>query len=589
MATNVDLILNLRSAREWSTRLEEADEMVHWKNSAGAEEPCLRKERILAAAHADGLRAQANSRRTIISPLREDLALQEALIARAVQFLQRRQASGAFLEHDWRALTSNTKILEESIEESRAALKLAGELPVVANGSSEGRLRVRAVAERYLQAARFLFDRAEFAAYLAALQEDVELTNAEITALKGFLNQVLLEQVAAHARKLAMPGRTSASIQNDSTPAPTLPALIASLRTLGLTDWDELFVEASLCEQALAQDPAGAYDKMEKAAKSDYRAAVAELAKKSGESEAEVARRTVKLANQPQRGSNVRANERRAHVGFYLHAEGRQELEQVLGIKDSWLVRSAKFLKRWPDGLYVIGIELLMVALLTAVVVGAEVNVPIFLVVALFLLPAAESAVAIANQLVVMFVKPRTLPKMDYSAGIPAESKTLVVVPTLLVSREQMERSVRDLEIRFLGNRDANLHFGLLTDPPDAATQFDKRDELAPECAQLIEELNSRYSIEGKGTFFLFHRDRSFNSSEKVWMGWERKRGKLLDLNNLLLGRNNRFSTVAGDQSQLHGIKYVITLDADTQLPRDCSGCAMAPTSFRPQSRGCTP
>jgi len=570
MATNVDLILNLRSAREWNSRLEEADEMAEWKNSAGAEEPCLRKERILAAAHAEGLRAQENSRRTIISPLREDLALQEALIARAVQFLQRRQASGAFLEHDWRALTSNTKILEESIAESRAALKLTGELPVVANGSSEGRLRVRAVADRYLQAARFLFDRGEFSAYLAALQEDIELTNAEITALKGFLNQVLLEQVAAHARKLAMPGRTSTSVQNESIPTPTLPALIASLRRLGLTDWDELFVETSLCEQALAQDPAGAYDKMEKAAKSDYRAAVAELAKKSGESEAGVARRAVKLASQPNRGSNARANERRAHVGFYLYAEGLQELEHTLGIKDSWLTRFAKFLKGWPDGLYVIGIELLMVALLTAVVVGAEVSVPIFLVVALFLLPAAESAVAIANQLAMMFVKPRALPKMDYSEGIPAASKTLVVVPTLLTTREQMERAVRDLEIRFLGNRDGNLHFALLTDPPDAATQFDRRDELAPECARLIEELNSRYAIEGKGTFFLFHRDRSFNSSEKVWMGWERKRGKLLDLNNLLLGRNNRFSTVAGDQSQLRGIKYVITLDADTQLPRDC-------------------
>src|SRR6201998_4045902 len=310
MATNVDLILNLRSAREWNSRLEEADDVEQWKNSAGAEEACLRKERILAAAHADGLKAQENSRRTITSPLREDLALQEALIARAVQFLQRRQASGAFLEHDWRALTSNTKILEESIAESRAALKHTSELPVVANGSSEGRLRVRAVADRYLQAARFLFDRVEFSAYLAALQEDIELTNAEITALKGFLNQVLLEQVAAHARKLAMPGRTSTSVQNESIPTPTLPALIASLRRLGLTDWDELFVEASLCEQALTGDPAGAYDKMEKAAKSDYRAAIAELAKKSGESEAEVARRAVKSANQPNRGNNVRANER---------------------------------------------------------------------------------------------------------------------------------------------------------------------------------------------------------------------------------------------------------------------------------------
>src|SRR5258708_40292668 len=171
MATNVDLILNLRSAREWNSHLEDADEIALWKNSAGAEETCLRKERILAAAHAEGLKAQENPRRTITSPLREDLALQEALIARAVQFLQRRQASGAFLEHDWRALTSNTKILEESIAESRAALKLTGELPVVANGSSEGRLRVRAVADRYLQPSRFLFDPAESSASLPPSQQ----------------------------------------------------------------------------------------------------------------------------------------------------------------------------------------------------------------------------------------------------------------------------------------------------------------------------------------------------------------------------------------------------------------------------------
>ena len=499
MATSIELVLNLRSAREWNSAFEDADGTAHWKNSAGAEECSRRLERILTAARVGGLKPQMKSRRAIRSPLREDLALQEAVIARAVQFLQRRQASGAFLELEWRSLTSNTKIVEESMQESRAALKMVEELPVVAGGKGGGELRVRTVAERYLQAAGFLFDRSELVAFLAALQEDFELTNAEISALKGFLSQILLEQVAAHARKLAMPGRTSTSAQTDAAPAPRLSAMIASLRTLGLTDWDKLFVEVSLCEQALSQDPARAFDRMEKAAKSDYRAAAAELARKSGESEAEVARRAVKLASQPHRGTNVRANERRSHVGFYFVGEGRQELERAIGIKDSWLVSFAKVLKRWPDGLYVVGIELLMVALLTAVVIGAEVNVPIFLVVALFLLPAAESAVAIANQLVVMFVKPRTLPKMDYSAGVPAESKTLVVVPTLLVSREQMERSVRDLEIRFLGNRDANLHFGLLTDPPDAATQFDKRDELAPECAQLIEQLNERYAHEGKG------------------------------------------------------------------------------------------
>jgi hypothetical protein len=569
MATSIDMVLNLRSAREWNSGFEDADATAHWKNSAGAEECARRLERILAAARRDGLQSQTKPHRGIASPLLEDLAMQEAQISRAVRFLHRRQIEGAFLEAEWRALTSSTKIIEEGLAESRAALGMAKDLPLLSNRIGEGQIRIRAVAERYLQSANFLFDRAELVAFLAALQEEVELSNPEISALKGFLSQVLLEQIAAHARKLAMPGRISTSTKTDSMPG--LRAALASLRTLGLTDWDEFFVEVSLCEQALAQDPAGAFSKMEKTAKSDYRGAVAELSEKSGETEAEVARRAIKLTRQPRHGTNTRANERRSHVGFYLVGEGREKLEHSLGIKDSFFTTVKKLVKRWPDGLYVLGIELLMVGLLTAVVIGAEVRVPTFLVVALFLLPAAESAVAIANQLAMMFVKPRALPKMDYLHGIPEHSKALVTVPTLLTSREQMERAVRDLEIRFLGNRDANLHFCLLTDPPDAATQFDKRDELATECAKLIDQLNQRYAHEGKGAFFLFHRNRTFNSVERVWMGWERKRGKLLDLNNLLLGKNNNFSVIAGDQALLHGARYIITLDADTQLPRDAA------------------
>src|SRR5262245_58417908 len=566
MATGMELILSLRSAREWHSALEEHGERS--AVAAAAEETTRRLDRILTAARRDTLKTHTKQRRKIASPMSDDLALHEAQISGAVQYLQRRQSSGAFLEGDWRALTANTKVLEESFAESRAALRLAEELPVLA-GVKEGQLRIRVVAERLLEAAEFVFERQELIAFLAVLQEEAELTNAEIAALKGFLSQVLLEQVAGHARKLVMPGRNASASREEALPG--LRLTLSSLKSLGLTDWDELFVETSLCEQALAQDPAGAFAWMDKAAKSDYRTAVAQLARESGESEAEVARRAVKLAKSPHVGTNARANERRSHVGFYLVGEGRSKLEEALGVHRSIFTTIGRFLKRWPDGLYVVGIELLMIALLSAVVMGAEVRVPTFLVVALFLLPAAESAVAIANQLAVLFVRPRAMPKMDYSKGIPEESKALVVVPTLLINREQMERAVRDLEIRFLGNRDANLHFALLTDPPDAPTQFDKRDELGPECAKRIEDLNHRYREQGRGSFFLFHRNRTFNAVEKIWMGWERKRGKLLDLNNLLLGKSNNFSVIAGDTTLLAGFKYVITLDADTQLPRDAA------------------
>jgi len=365
MATGMELILSLRRAREWHSALEEHSECS--AVAAAAEETARRLERILTAARRDTLKTQTKQRRKIVSPMADNLALHEAQTSGAIQYLQRRQSSGAFLEGEWRALTANTKVIEEAFAESRAALRLTDELPVLA-GVNEGQLRVRLLAERFLEAAAYVFERQELVTFLAALQEEAELTNAEIAALKGFLSQVLLEQVAGHARKLVMPGRNTSASREEALPG--LRVTLSSLKSLGLTDWDELFVETSLCEQALAQDPAGAFAGMEKAAKSDYRTAVAQLARECGESEAEVARRAVKLAKAPHAGGNARANERRSHVGFYLIGEGRPKLEEALGVQRSLFTTMGRFLKRWPDGLYVIGIELLMVGLLSAVVIG---------------------------------------------------------------------------------------------------------------------------------------------------------------------------------------------------------------------------
>jgi hypothetical protein len=205
------------------------------------------------------------------------------------------------------------------------------------------------------------------------------------------------------------------------------------------------------------------------------------------------------------------------------------------------------------------------------VVLGAKPKVSGWIVVALFLLPAAECAVALVNQLATTLFRPKALPKLDFSKGVPTEFTTMVVVPTLLTSEEQMTRAVRDLEIRYLANRDANIHFALLTDPPDAGQQFDDKDKLAGECAHLIEAMNAKYAAEAKGSFFLFHRHRAYNPSEGIWMAWERKRGKLLDFNKLLLGTSDNFPVKAGNLALLPSVKYVITLDSDTQLPRDAA------------------
>src|SRR6202040_3190286 len=163
-------------------------------------------------------------------------------------------------------------------------------------------------------------------------------------------------------------------------------------------------------------------------------------------------------------------------------------------------------------------IELATFALIVAAMLGAGISASSFAVIALFLLPAAECAVALVNLMVTTLFPPKVLPKLDFADGIPAEFTTVVAVPTLLTSEEQMRRAVRDLEIRFLANRDSNLLFALLTDPPDAGQQFDERDSLAKACADLIDGLNAKYVPEGKGSFFLFHRQRCYNKSDGIWM-----------------------------------------------------------------------
>src|SRR5437762_9768118 len=170
-----------------------------------------------------------------------------------------------------------------------------------------------------------------------------------------------------------------------------------------------------------------------------------------------------------------------------------------------------------------------------------------------------------------MWARPHKLPRMDFAPGIPAESRTLVVIPTMLVSEQNLERLLEALEVRFLANQTENLYFGLLTHFRDADAETTPEDEpLLRSARKGIEELNQKYTGGENDLFFLFHRPRRWNARDRTWMGYERKRGKLSDLNSLLRGDSrDRFALVVGATEVLSSVKYVITLDTDTQLPRD--------------------
>ena len=373
---------------------------------------------------------------------------------------------------------------------------------------------------------------------------------------------------------------------------------IGSLRFLGAMDWVEFVERMSSVEQVLRKDPAGVYGKMDFATRDHYRHVVEKIAKSSLLSENEVALKAIELAQRAEAHKDDRQarDDRAMHVGFYLIDKGLPQLELTLGVRPSTSVYLQRIGHAFPSPFYVGSISLITMiftgSLLEKAYSGGN---PVWLLalIGIFsMLGSSQLAVELVNWLATVLVTPHQLPRMNYSKGIPPESHTLVVIPTILISVQNIENLIEALEVRFLANRDENLHFSLLTDFQDASQETLPEDEpLLLLAQQRIEELNNKYVSTKGDTFFLLHRPRKWNPRERIWMGYERKRGKLADLNSLLRSRaydvqGDRFSLIVGDTAILSSVKYVITLDTDTQLPRDSArqfAGAMAHPLNRPQ------
>ncbi|HLI17149.1 MAG TPA: glucoamylase family protein, partial [Rhodanobacteraceae bacterium] len=352
---------------------------------------------------------------------------------------------------------------------------------------------------------------------------------------------------------------------------------INSLRRLGEYNWSELLERVGAVDRTLGEDPAGAYADMDFATRGRYRHAVELLAQRSGRSEVEVARRAIELARLD---CTPGTDPRRRHVGYFLIGQGLPNFARELRARPPAEYRIAKRLRHWPSVTYLGSIFLatLIVTVLVAGVrhwyfVGLPPALDIVLLIAVFI-AASQPAVAVVNWLLGMLVPARVLPRMSFSGGIPDECRTLVVVPWLLGSPTGLSEQLDALEVRYLGNRDPNLHFALLTDFPDAPEREVPGDAALLKAATAgIDRLNAKYPLPGSTRFHLFHRPREWNPRQSVWMGFERKRGKLGDLNRVLRGARpeRAFSVVVGDLDALQTARYVITLDADTQLPPEAA------------------
>jgi cyclic beta-1,2-glucan synthetase len=354
---------------------------------------------------------------------------------------------------------------------------------------------------------------------------------------------------------------------------------IISLRFLGTMNWREFVETMSAAEQILRGDPGDVYVKMDFSTRDRYRHVIEKIARKSNLSESEVARLAINLAKKA--GVNNGAYDRAAHVGFYLIDKGLPELENLAKVRLSPFEAILRLSHRLPLLLYIGSITLSTVIftfiLLTRAHNDGLDGWPLAFTGILFLLGTSHLAVALVNWLSTLLVTPHPLPRMDFSRGIPPESRTIVAIPTMLTSPQGIAALIESVEVQFLANQDNNLRFTILTDFRDAMAETMPNDaDLLLLAKKGIKSLNEKYRSSKGDIFFLFHRSRRFNSQENIWMGYERKRGKLADLNAYLRGRTKndsgeRFSLVAGDTTELRNVKYVITLDTDTKMPRDAA------------------
>ncbi|MCC5875423.1 MAG: cyclic beta 1-2 glucan synthetase [Candidatus Sumerlaeia bacterium] len=350
---------------------------------------------------------------------------------------------------------------------------------------------------------------------------------------------------------------------------------IASLRLLGTTDWKGFVEKVSLVEQVLRSESSGVYPLMDFATRDQYRHAIEAFSNHGRLSELQVAEMTVELADSA--APDPDGDDRDTHVGYYLIDEGCSVLAQIAGVR--WLFRTRLELqiKRaplWPYLGSAVGLTALTVGVFC--VHASMAGAGPWLIASLaftFVVLASQAALDLMNWIVMQFIGPRLLPRMDCTPSAPPECAALVAIPAMLSSEEGVDRLLQRLEIHYLSNRDEFLQFALLTDFRDAPKEVAPGDdELLDRARKGIEQLDARYGTENRRIFHLFHRPRIYNPGEDAWIGRERKRGKLGDLNAVLRGTGaEAFSLIVGGVDLMPPIKYVITLDADTHLPRDAA------------------
>ena len=546
-----------------SAKVEDARTEPHLK--LGEAEKALLREHAARAARACGWMANKRCARKPKELFRES-ARRLGALERELYALKSGEPSD-----DLQWLYDNLRLVRTDIQDLDSGTKILSKLPAVRTESEECVPRPVVLGRALLQATEFRLTEANFFFFIQSVEEIEALRLAELGAMLPALKLVILELLADRGFKALDAFRT----QGASAPSLGVGRLVRSLRFIGEIDWKETIEQLSVVHRVLSLDPAGVYPRMDFESREQYRLVVARIAARSDVGEVQLARAAVTMAESPivERSTSEALRERLRHVGYYLIDDiGSEKLLNDVGYRPSIGARITRLFRHNPDEVYIIGIEfvtLITVVALIMSVVQSQGGWGLLFGAWLLVLPATQAAVEVMNYLVTTVLTPRPLPKMDFSKGVEKASATMVAIPTLLINEKQIRQLVDDLEVRYLVNCDPNIFYALLTDLPDSAEPVGEHDERVDLAVSLIDELNRKYAGERYGGFYLFHRHRVYNPREGAWMGFERKRGKLLDLNQMLRNVFDPFPVKTGDLKRLPTIRYVLTLDSDTQLPRN--------------------
>jgi cyclic beta-1,2-glucan synthetase len=358
----------------------------------------------------------------------------------------------------------------------------------------------------------------------------------------------------------------------------TVRNIITSLRLISDTDWAELFESVSLVDHRLR---AGSnFAAMDFATRNLYRSAIEQLARGSYFSEVAIAAQALGVAREASdNAADPASAERAGDPGYHLIGQGRHSFERSIRFRPPLRLWINRFNIRLGLPGYVAGILLTTATLLCLALwalADAGLSAASLLLFALFAaIPTAVTATALTNRAIIRAFGTVTLPGLELKAGVPPHLRTLIAVPTLLSTEAALLKQIEGLEVHYLSGADGDLIFALITDGLDADQEVMPEDALLLDVAtEAMAGLNRRYGPApgGANRFLLLHRRRVFVAGEGKWMGWERKRGKLHELNRLLRGATDTtFMEVAGTIQVPRDVRYVITLDGDTRLPRDAA------------------